>query len=61
MPFQLNFQTYLIVLPLVFLAAAVRPTVEVLWMTMPVALGLIATLLLCRWRKGVWRRRTLLD
>jgi MATE family multidrug resistance protein len=42
-------------IPLVFAVAKWHPTVFALWMTMPVALGLMALLFLVRWRRGGWR------
>ena len=42
-------------IPLVFAVAKWHPSVFALWLTMPVALGLMALLFLVRWRRGGWR------
>jgi len=49
----------LVWLPLVLAVAKFHPTVAALWLTMPFALGLVAALLYLRWRRGAWRRRSL--
>lgn len=48
-------------MPLVVLIGAYHPTLEALWLTMPVYLGLVATILFFRWRSGAWRKISLLD
>ncbi len=46
---------FLLWLPLVFLAAKFHPSVEALWLTMPISLGTMAVLFIHRWRRNRWR------
>ena len=46
-------------LPIVVLIGRFHPTLPALWLSMPVYLGLVATILYFRWRSGAWRKLTL--
>ena len=51
----------LVRLPLIFLTAAFSSSIIPLWLTMPLTLGLTATLLIRRWRSDLWRTIHLTD
>ena len=51
----------LVRLPLIFLTTAFSSSIIPLWLTMPLTLGLTATLLIRRWRSDLWRTIHLTD
>ena len=48
-------------LPLIFLASALTQSIIPLWLTMPISLGLLAVLLVRRWRSDSWRTIRITD
>lgn len=46
-------------LPIVILIGKFHPTLNALWLSMPIYLALVATILFCRWKGGAWRKITL--
>jgi len=45
----------LVRVPLILLASTLTHSIVPLWLTMPISLGLLATLLVRRWRSDYWR------
>ena len=42
-------------MPLVLCLGAWRPSIDALWLTMPLNMGMVAAALCVRWRSGRWR------
>ena len=54
MAVQCSIEVFLRV-PLIFLVSALSQSVYLLWLTMPLDIGVISTLLVRRWLSGRWR------